>query len=116
MKTRFTLVLLLLCLLCFVGCSAEKLTCREISADDAFHEGFSETVGTEPFVAEDQRDALLTDAIADYLAAMDQKDVPFTYEITGTHTGTYDHRDTVLYWVSVAYGEGFTFLTGFIIQ
>ena len=70
----------------------------------------------EPFVTDEERDELLKKAIRDYLDDLDNKSVSFTYEITDTHLGVYENKETVLYWVKIVYGEGFTTVIGFIIQ
>jgi hypothetical protein len=71
---------------------------------------------TEPFITDEERDELLNKAVKNYLDDIGEKSVSFTYEITGTHLGVYEHKETILYWVKIVYGEGFTTVMGFVIQ
>ena len=55
-------------------------------------------------------------AVKNYLNDLGEKSVSFTYEITGTQLGVYENKETILYWVKIVYGEGFTTVMGFVIQ
>jgi len=97
-----------------VACDASKHTCRPL--DNTEKVDFHSSSFNEPFVTDEERDELLNKAIRKYLNNLDNKSVSFTYEITDTHFGVYEDKETILYWVKIVYGDGFTIVRGFIIQ
>ena len=114
MKKLITLVLALACLFSLVSCGANKYTCRPL--DNTEKVDLQSSSLTEPFVTNEERDELLNKAVKNYLDDIGEKSVSFTYEITGTHLGVYEDKETILYWVKIVYGEGFTTVMGFVIQ
>ena len=114
MKKLIALVLALVCVLGLVACGANKHTCRPL--DNSEKVDLQVSALTEPFVTEEERDELLNKAIRNYLDDLGEKSVLFTYEITGTQLGVYENKQTILYWVKIVYGEGFTTVLGFVIQ
>ncbi|MBQ2452428.1 MAG: hypothetical protein II276_03090 [Bacteroidales bacterium] len=114
MKKLITLVLALACLFSLVSCGANKYTCRPLDGDEIVD--LQPSSPDEPFVTDEERDDLLNKAIRKYLDDFDHKSDSFTYEITGTTLGVYEGRETLLCWVKIVYGEGFTTVLGFIIQ
>ena len=114
MKKLIAFVLTLICVLGLVGCSSDKHTCRHLEENEIFDLQSSSL--DAPFVADEERDELLNKAVENYLEDLGNKSVSFTYEITDTHQGVYDDKETILYWVKIVYGEGFTTVIGFIIQ
>ena len=115
MKKLVVLMLVLLyCMFGFVACGVNKHTCRPLDYEEKID--LQASSFNEPFITEEERDELLNNAVRDYLDDLDQKSVSFTYEITGTDFGVYKNKETILYWVKIVYGEGFTTILGFIIQ
>lgn len=114
MKKYIALLLVLSCMFGLVACGANKHTCRPL--DNTEKVDLQSSSLTEPFVTDEERDELLNKAIRKYLNTLDNKSVSFTYEITDTHLGVYEDKETILYWVKIVYGEGFTTVLGFIIQ
>ena len=114
MKKLIALLLILSCIFGLVACSSSKYTCRPL--DNTEKVDLQSSALTEPFVTDEERDELLNKAIEKYLNTLDNKSVSFTYEITDTHLGVYEDRETILYWVKIVYGEGFATVLGFIIQ
>lgn len=114
MKKLIALVLALACVFGLVSCGANKYTCRPL--DNTEKVDLQSSSLTEPFVTDEERDELLNKAIRKYLSTLDNKSVSFTYEITDTHWGVYEDKETILYWVKIVYGEDFTTVLGFIIQ
>lgn len=114
MRKYIALVLALVCVLGLVACGANKHTCRPL--DNTEKVDLQSSSLTEPFITDEERDELLNKAIKKYLNTLDNKSVSFTYEITDTHWGVYEDKETILYWVKIVYGEGFTTVMGFIIQ
>ena len=102
------------CVLCLVACSSNTHTCRPLD--------YNEVVDLQPlsqsnsFVTDAERDELLNKAVRDYLDSFEEQSVSFTYEITSTHFGEYEGKETILYWLKIVYDEGFTTVMGFIIQ
>ena len=113
MKKLIALLLVLSCIFGLVACGANKHTCRPLGEERADLQASSLS---EPFVTDEERDELLSKEIRKYLNNLDNKSVSFTYEITDTHLGVYEDKETILYWVKIVYGEGFTTVMGFIIQ
>ena len=114
MKKLIALVLALICMLSLVGCGANKHTCRPLEYEEIID--LQPSSLDEPFVTAEERDELLNKAIRKYLDDFDKKSFSFTYEITGTHFGVHEGNETLLCWVKIVYGEGFTTVMGFIIQ
>ena len=114
MKKLIALLLVMSCVFCLVACGANKHTCRPL--DNTENVDLQSSALTEPFVTDEERDELLNKAIKNYLNDLGKKSVSFTYEITGTQLGVYENKETILYWVKIVYGEGFTTVLGFIIQ
>ncbi len=114
MKKLTVLILAFLCVLGAVGCHSRSYTCRIATAEEDLKLQPSEL--SEPFVTDKERDELLTRAIEDYLKSISEEGTSFTYEILDTHLGIYQEKETVVYFVRVVYGEGFTFLSGFVVQ
>lgn len=112
MKRLIAFVLVLICTLGLVGCSTHKNTCRALTNED----DLQPSTLSEPFVTDEERDELLNKAIRAYLDDIGEKSAPFTYEIKDTSFGVYEGKEAVVYWVKVIYGDGFTFMRGFIIQ
>ena len=112
MKKLISSVLILICVLDLAGCSANKHTCRPLE----YEEIFDHKTTCEPFVTDDERDELLNKAIRKYLDDFDHKSDSFTYEMIGTHWGVFEGDETLVCWVKIVYGEGFTTVMGFIIQ
>ncbi len=107
-------VLALICVSGLVGCNADKHICRPLRYREILDLQTSSL--TEPFVTDEERDELLNKAVRKYLNSIDEKSVSFTYEIIGTHLGVCENKETILYWVKIVYGNGFTTALGFIIQ
>ena len=114
MKKLIALLLVLSCMLGNVACGANKHTCRPLDGEEIVDLQASSL--NEPFVTDEERDELLNNAIRKYLDNFDHKSDSFTYEITDTNWGVYEDRETLLCWVKIVYGEGFTTVLGFIIQ
>ena len=114
MKRLIAFVFTLVCVLGLVGCSSDKYTCRPLEEDEIFNLQSSSI--DAPFVTDEERDELLNKAVENYLEDLGNESLPFTYEITDTHQGVYDDKETILYWLKIVYGEGFTTVMGFIIQ
>ena len=114
MKKLIVLVLALVCVVGLVGCGANKHNCRPLDGEEMVD--LQPSSLNEPFVTDEERDELLNKAIREYLNTLDNKSVSFTYEITGTQLGMYEGKETILYWVKLVYGEGFTTVVGFIIH
>ena len=113
MKKLIALLLVLSYIFGLVACGANNHTCRPLGEERADLQASSLS---EPFVTDEERDELLNKEIRKYLNNLDNKSVSFTYEITDTHLGVYEDKETILYWVKIVYGEGFTTVIGFIIQ
>ena len=114
MKKLIVLVLALVCVVGLVGCGANKHNCRPLDGEEMVD--LQPSSLNEPFVTDEERDTLLNNAVRNYLNDMGNKSVSFTYEITDTHWGVYEDKETILYWVKIVYGEDFTTVLGFIIQ
>ncbi len=114
MKKYIAWFLALVCVLGLVSCGANKYTCRPL--DDKETVNLQSSSLSEPFVTDEERDELLNKAIRKYLSNLDKKSFSFTYDITGTQLGVYEDKETILYWVKIVYGEGFTSVLGFVIQ
>ena len=114
MKKLIALLFVLACVFGLVACGANKHTCRPL--DNTENVDLQSSALTEPFVTDEERDELLNKEIRKYLNNLDNKSISFTYEITDTHLGVYEDKETILYWVKIVYGEGFTTVMGFIIQ
>lgn len=114
MKKLIVLVLALVCVVGLVGCVANKHNCRPLYGEEMVD--LQPSSLNEPFVTDEERDELLNKAIKNYLDDLGEKSVSFTYEITGTQLGLYEDKETILYWVKIVYGEGFTTVMGFVIQ
>lgn len=114
MKKLIALLLILPCIFGLVSCSANKHTCRPL--DNTEKVDLQSSSLTEPFITDEERDELLNKAIWKYLNTLDNKSVSFTYEITDTHLGVYEDKETILHWVKIVYGDGFTTVMGFVIQ
>lgn len=114
MKKLILVVLVLVCVMGLVGCVANKYTCRPLGVEEIVE--LQPSSINEPFVTNKERDELLNKAIEKYLNNLDEKFIEFTYEITSTHLGMYENKETVLYWVKIVYGDGFTTVIGFIVQ
>lgn len=114
MKKLIAVALTLFFVLGLVGCGANTHTCRPLENTEKIDLQSSSL--NEPFVTDEERDELLNRAIEKYLNSLDNNSGSFTYEITGTHLGVYEDKESILYWVKIVYGEGFTTVTGFIVQ
>lgn len=114
MKKLIALILTVFCMVGVVACGANKYTCRPLDGEEIVDLQTSSL--NEPFVTDEERDELLNKAIGKYLNNLEHKSVSFTYEITGTDFGVYDNKETLLCWVKIVYGEGFTTVMGYIIQ
>ena len=114
MRRLIALVVALACSIGLVACGANNYTCRPLDDTEKFDLQSSSL--NEPFVTDEERDELLNRAIEKYLNSLDNNSGSFTYEITGTHLGVYKDKESILYWVKIVYGEGFTTVTGFIVQ
>lgn len=114
MTKLLALILAVSCLFCLVACGANKHTCRPLDNEEIVD--LQPSALDEPFVTDEERDELLNKAIRKYLDGLDKKSLPFNYEITGTQLGVYEDKDTLLCWVKIVYGEGFTTVMGYIIQ
>lgn len=114
MKKLTALLLVLSCMFCLVACGANKHICRPLDGEDIID--LQPSSLDEPFVTDEERDELLNKAIRKYLDDFDNKSLSFNYEITGTQLGVYEDKDTLLCWVKIVYGEGFTTSMGYIIQ
>ena len=114
MKKLIALGLTLVCMLSIVACSANKHTCRPLEGEAIVD--LQPSSFTEPFITDEKRDELLNKAVRTYLDEFDKQSMPFTYEIIGTNFGVYETKETILCWVKIVYGEGFTTVLGFIIQ
>ena len=114
MKKLIALLFVLACVFGLVACGANKHTCRPL--DNTENVDLQSSALTEPFVTDEERDEILNKAIKNYLNDLGEKSVSFTYEITGTQLGVYENKETILYWVKIVYGEGFTTVLGFVIQ
>ena len=108
-------MLTLVCILNLVGCMSTKYTCRVVSDDD-LNKNFELSSRDEPFVTDEERDELITKAIRNHLEDLEKQPITFTYEITSTHFGVFENKETILCWVKIVYGEGFTTILSFIIQ
>ena len=137
MKKLTVLILAFLCVLGAVGCHSRSYTCRIATAEEDLKLQPSEL--SEPCLCGHQLD--LTDPecgfvvvshapvsacvrtnrsgsewqgvlFEDYLKSISEEGTSFTYEILDTHLGIYQEKETVVYFVRVVYGEGFTFLSG----
>ena len=116
MKKTIVIFLALVCIMNLTACDANEYTCRAIADGDDLISNFDPSPLTQPFIEDTKRDHLLSDAIKCYLEDIDAGPLTFTYEIADTHFGTYQNKETILYWVKIVYGEGFTTVVGFIIQ
>ena len=96
-------------------CEANEVTSEDKGAIEEALE-IIEDLLAEDNLTDEERDDLLNKAIRKYLDDFDHKSDSFTYEITGTTLGVYEGRETLLCWVKIVYGEGFTTVLGFIIQ
>lgn len=96
------------CLQCY------KHTCRPLASEQDID--WESSSLNKPFITDEEKDILLNKAVRDYLDDLDKNSLSFTYEITGTQSGVYENKETILYWVKIVYGEGFTTVMGFIIQ
>ena len=114
MKKLIALMLTVVCMVGLVACGANKHTCRPL--DNTENIDLQSSALTEPFVTDEERDEILNKAIKNYLDDLGEKSVSFTYEITGTQLGVYGNKETILYWVKIVYGEGFTTVLGAVIQ
>ena len=114
MKKLIALILAVVCMVGIVACGTNKYTCRPLGGEEIVD--LQSSSYDEPFVTDEERDTLLNNAVRNYLNDMGNKSVSFTYEITDTHLGVYEDEETILYWVKIVYGEGFTTVLGFIIQ
>ncbi len=114
MKKLIALLLALSCMFVLVACGANKHTCRPLNYEEIID--LQSSSHDEPFVTEEERDTLLNNAVRDYLDDIGNESVSFTYEIIGTDFGVYDNKETLLCWVKIVYGEGFTTVMGYIIQ
>ncbi len=114
MKKLIALILTVICILGIVACGANKHTCRPLVGEEIVD--LQPSSFNEPFVTDEERDELLNKAIGKYLNNLGNKSVSFTYEITDTHFGVYEDKETILYWVKIVYDEGFTTVMGYIIQ
>ena len=114
MKKLIALLLVLSCMFGLVACGANKHTCRPLAYEENIDLQPS-SLG-EPFVTVEERDELLNETVMNYLDDLDNKSVSFTYEITDTHLGVCENKETILYMLKIVYGEGFTTVMGFIIQ
>ena len=114
MKRMIALLLVLSCLLGLVACNANKHTCRPLASEQDID--WESSSLNKPFITDEEKDILLNKAVRDYLDDLDKNSLSFTYEITGTQSGVYENKETILYWVKIVYGEGFTTVMGFIIQ
>lgn len=114
MKKLIALILAVVCMVGIVACGTNKYTCRPLGGEEIVD--LQPSSYDEPFVTDEERDTLLNNAVRNYLDDMGNKSVLFTYEITGTDFGVYDNKETLLCWVKIVYGEGFTTVMGYIIQ
>ena len=114
MKKLIALLLVLSCMFCLVACGANKHICLPLDGEEITD--LQPSSLDEPFVTDEERDELLNKAIKNYLDGLGEKSVSFTFEITDTQLGVYEDKETILYWVKIVYGEGFTTVLGFIIQ
>ena len=114
MRRLMALVVALACSIGLVACGANNYTCSPLDDTEKFDLQSSSL--NEPFVTDEERDELLNRAIEKYLNSLDNNSGSFTYEITGTHLGVYEDKETVLYWVKIVYGDGFTTVMGYIVQ
>lgn len=114
MKKLIAFILALSCIFGLVSCGANKYTCRPLVYEENID--LQPSSLNEPFVTDVERDELLNKAVRDYLNNLDNKSVSFTYEITDTHLGMYENKETILYWVKIVYGKGFATVMGFIVQ
>ena len=112
MKKLIALLLVLSCMFGVVACGVNKHTCRPLE----YKEIFDSNTTCEPFVTDEERDELLNKAIREYLDDMGNKSDSFTCEIIGTHWGVFEGNETLVCWVKIVYGQGFTTVMGFIIQ
>lgn len=116
MKKTIVIFLALVCIMNLTACDANDYTCHSLTDGDNLKSNFDPSPLTQPFIEDTKRDHLLTDAIRSYLKDLEAGPLTFTFEITDTHFGTYQNKETILYWVKIVYGEGFTTVVGFIIQ
>ena len=114
MKRLIALLLVLSCMAGLAACGTNKHTCRPLDGEEIVD--LQPSSLHEPFVTDEERDEMLNRAIRKYLDDFDHKSDSFTYEITSTNSGVYEDRETLLCWVKIVYGEGFTTVLGFIIQ
>jgi len=114
LKKLIAFIWALSCIFGLVSCGANKHTCRPLAYEENID--LQPSSLNEPFVTDRERDEFLNKAVRDYLNNLYNKSVSFTYEITDTHLGVYENKETILYWVKIVYGEGFTTVMGFIVQ
>ena len=114
MKKFIALVLALICVVGLVGCGANKHNCRPLDGEEMVD--LQPSSLNEPFVTDEERDELLNKAIRKYLDDFDHKSDSFTYEIISTHFGVFEGNETLVCWVKIVYGRGFTTVMGYIIQ
>ena len=112
MKKLIALLWVLSCIFGLAACGANKHTCRPLE----YGEIFDHKTTCEPFVTDEERDELLNKAIRKYLDDFDHKSDSFTYEIISTHFGVFEGNETLVCWVKIVYGRGFTTVMGYIIQ
>ena len=113
-KKLLTLVLLLSCILSIVACGTNKYSCRPLSHEEIVD--LQPSSYSEPFVTDEERDELLNKAIRKYLDNFNEATISFTYEIVSSNFGVYKNKETILCWLKIVCGEGFTTVMGFIIQ
>ena len=114
MKKLIALALVFVCVLGLIACGANKHTCRHVNGIGQID--FQSSSLSEPFVTDDERDALLNKAIKEYLDNAGRNSASFTYEIIDTQFGVSKGKETILYWLNVVDGNGFAIVLSFIIQ
>jgi hypothetical protein len=114
MKKLVAFVLAFVCAFSLVACSADTHTCRV--GDDIAKENFQSSSLSESFVTEEERNELLCKAVEEYLINRDMNAVGFTFEIIDTLLGVYESKNTILYWVHIVDGDGFSIVKCFYIQ
>ena len=114
MKKLVALVLAFVCMFGLVACRINEHTCNPLAQEDYIE--LQPSTLNEPFITDEERNELLNKTINDYLDDLGEKSVSFTYEIESTQFGVYENKETIVYWVKIIYGEGFTTVLGFIIQ
>ena len=112
MKKWIALVLVIICAFGFIVCISDKHSCRPLE----YEEIVNYQTTCEPFVTDEERDELLNKAVRDYIDDIGEKSVSFRYEIVGTHWGVLEGNETLVCFVKIVYGEGFTTVIGFVIQ